>query len=1112
VRRLMAGILTLTALAVSGGAMTGVTTAVAADAHAFDPYLSLTGSCITSSKDPVPDPGCPNGALPPQPLEGVRGVAIDSYGNIYVSSLPNAQTVGRVDVFDSEGFFITEIAGIESPYSLAVDSKGNLYVVSLQPGETGSGAKLLRYTPSPYEPATGEIAYPNPPVVAVEGLSSVGATGLAINRLNDHVFLHMGEAIEEYGSADEENKLLDEIALGDSHSNYPNLTVDAAHDRIYASYGAKPEIAVFDLTTHELLSVITGSPAGAFKGKWLAVAADEGTGHFFVLDGELANVVYEFDELGDYVETIKRQVQYVPEEQIAVDNGAASPNGALGEGRYLFVPSEPGGLGHLYAFGPSTVCAPEIENLSASEVTETEAFLTASIESCGATTTYLLQYTSQEQFEKEGFAGAQTAGEGTLPAAKTPQSVSSPVTGLSPDTSYRFRLVATNSVDSTSAEGTFTTYPVNDFGVCANAAFRIGFSALLPDCRAYELVTPADTNGQAPKGVDHLGVYFATREASPAGDKVSFLIEGGVIPGSQGTGSFAGDSYLSTRGPAGWTTALAGPTATETSALLPGSTSPDQGFSFWDSSGEGPATTPGILTTNYVRYPDGHSELVGRGSLGTDPQATGKLISENGGHIIFATGEVSGKPLGQEAIRLEPPAPPNNTAAIYDRTPDGVTHVVSLLPGDKTPGSGEQAKYLGASLDGRGVAFTIGASLYLRHDDSATFKAGEGVTFAGVAEGGARIFYVQGGNLKAFDAGSGKTIAFTSSGDVTPVNVAPDGAAAYFVSPSVLTGKATSPSGAKPKAGQENLYLSREGSLSFVGTVTERDVVGREVGGVETLEGLGLWVSAVGGADGNPGRFGVDPSRSTPDGNSLIFESRANLTPYDSEGHTQVYLYNFAAMTLRCLSCNPTGTAPSGTASLQSVSEEKGDAVPLSSFAVVYNLRSDGRRAFFQSTEALVPADTDAAQDVYEWEEQGVGSCLRPAGCTYLISSGGSSRTDYLFAVSDSGDDVFFSTFDQLLPADNESTPSIYDARVGGGFPEPASAECQGEGCRPGVSPPPVLLAPGASPSAKSGNVPSRCPKGKRRVKRHGKVRCVKRHHHKHGRHRAGNKGKGAGK
>lgn len=134
--------------------------------------------------------------------------------------------------------------------------------------------------------------------------------------------------------------------------------------------------------------------------------------------------------------------------------------------------------------------------------------------------------------------------------------------------------------------------------------------------------------------------------------------------------------------------------------------------------------------------------------------------------------------------------------------------------------------------------------------------------------------------------------------------------------------------------------------------------------------------------------------------------------------------------------------------------------------------------------------DTDGLQDVYEWEDQGVGSCTRPGGCIYLISSGQSARTDYLYAVSDSGDDVFFRTSDLLLAADGDATPSLYDARVGGGFPEAATPEeCSAADTCRSPSAPPQLPNPASSTYVGGGNLPAakkmqRCAKGKRKAMR----------------------------
>jgi len=404
--------------------------------------------------------------------------------------------------------------------------------------------------------------------------------------------------------------------------------------------------------------------------------------------------------------------------------------------------------------------------------------------------------------------------------------------------------------------------------------------------------------------------------------------------------------------------------------------------------------------------------------------------------------------------------------------------------------AGQDAIYEGASADGVGVAFSVTGTLYLRYRNEETFEIGTGVDYAGIAEGGSRIFYVQGGNLKAFDVEEG-TIDFSSTGDVIPVTVAEDGATAYFVSPSVLGG--ANPQGDSAQAGEQNLYRSVEGQVEFLGTVTDRDVEGNTS---PQGDGLGLWVDMI--ALPTPGRLGGIPARSTPDGSVFLFKSRAALTDYDSEGQAEIYRYDADAGELQCLSCIPTGAAATSDATLQS--EDREGSKLFAAIAWPENLRADGRRAFFESSEALVAADTDGRQDVYEWEEQGVGSCTRPAGCVYLISSPHSASNEYLWAVSKSGEDVFVLSGELLVPADADGTPSIYDARVLGGFPQAnPPAECLGDACQPSVSAPsdPTVGLRGTGGNVKEAPKARSCAKGRRKVRRAGKVRCLKPRKHR---------------
>src|SRR5207245_7618726 len=93
----------------------------------------------------------------------------------------------------------------------------------------------------------------------------------------------------------------------------------------------------------------------------------------------------------------------------------------------------------------------------------------------------------------------------------------------------------------------------------------------------------------------------------------------------------------------------------------------------------------------------------------------------------------------------------------------------------------------------------------------------------------------------------------------------------------------------------------------------------------------------------------------------------------------------------------------------------------------------------------------NGVEDVYEWEQVETGSCHseeREGGCVYLLSSGTSPDPSFYLDNDESGENVFFATKAGLVKGDTDDSYDVYDARVGGGFPEPQPpAECGGT-CR----------------------------------------------------------------
>jgi hypothetical protein len=169
----------------------------------------------------------------------------------------------------------------------------------------------------------------------------------------------------------------------------------------------------------------------------------------------------------------------------------------------------------------------------------------------------------------------------------------------------------------------------------------------------------------------------------------------------------------------------------------------------------------------------------------------------------------------------------------------------------------------------------------------------------------------------------------------------------------------------------------------------------------------------------------------------------------------------------------------------------------------------------------LVPRDTNGREDVYEWEAGSAAECEADGaeayvpssgGCLSLISSGESSSDSEFLDADTSGANAFFNTNASLLPQD-PGLFDVYDARIGGGFPQPTTSPvCEGEACQ-GPANPPNDPTPSSSTFNGFGNVKEKKPAAKQKKKQNKKKQKKgKKKKHKKGKKKAGKRGAGKGK
>jgi len=162
---------------------------------------------------------------------------------------------------------------------------------------------------------------------------------------------------------------------------------------------------------------------------------------------------------------------------------------------------------------------PSIDSASSTNFTASSADLSAQINPGGLDTTYHIDWGSSTSYGHTVPVPDADIGAGTSDVA-----VSQHLAGLTANVEYHWRVVATNASGTVDGADHTFTYPVAAGGpdTCPNAAFRQGLSAGLPDCRAYEMVTPPNKNGAQIELESQAGVVASDGSSVIAGSPNAF--------------------------------------------------------------------------------------------------------------------------------------------------------------------------------------------------------------------------------------------------------------------------------------------------------------------------------------------------------------------------------------------------------------------------------------------------------------------------------------------------------------------------------------------------------------------------------------------------------------
>jgi Tol biopolymer transport system component len=657
------------------------------------------------------------------------------------------------------------------------------------------------------------------------------------------------------------------------------------------------------------------------------------------------------------------------------------------------------------------------------------------------------------------------------------------------------------------------------------------FSMQLPDCRAYELVTPPFKAGSNPEGV-----------AVSADGQSQIFGTTGAVAGTQSDSSVA--YYEATRGATGWTTTAISPDASRFPASKLFAASTDLRRTLWATRTASQSIDAVDL---YTREPNGEFVAVGPMAppVGSGGPPAGGLTSLNSlyqfagtssdlTHVLFSTlhihaganaGELwpgdttaeEGNGLGGSSL-YEYSGVDNSAPTLVGVSDGGTTRGEQLLPKGTLISScstflGSESSldaYDAISADGGTIYFTARghnqeechnpaapevSELYARVGGISTVPISEPrpaqcsrcrtearrpAEFRGASEDGSKVFFTTEQELLPgtattnlyeydFDQPSGEKLLQVSTGSPAPEV---QGVARVSEDGSHVYFLAKGVLTSSPNG---EGFEPTEGADNLY--VSERDAAHPE-GQITFIATLSPEDEAT---DWNSFLGDLRSMNATPDGRFLVFSSVADLTPGDTSSAPQIFEYDSQSEELIRISVGQAGYA-AGNAHADAhsslmpqasyVGPISGGLKPTAS-ASDLAVSDDGSTVVFGSRGALTPdaepAEAAGARSVYEYRSAGTIS----HGDVHLISGAGQTLNAGVPFIDASGSDVFFRVTSRLVPEDVDTQADFYDARSFGGFPESAAtAPCTGEGCLGPVASGQPSLTPASAKLSGSGAPP----------------------------------------